>query len=222
MKACVIGFPRSRSSILLETISLFYNIPLLGEDINELTEDLKTPPSTASYQALLKKYLNAKDGVIRFHPFQIHEMPREEMRSNFELFNFEQYDKIYITYRESVADIIASNFVARRLKKYTYKSKDQLITDIPKMTLSIESHAVVKDQIYFEGIVEQLKQYFTLHNISFEELYYNDIPKYLVDHFPGVTSFHVETNYDYKSIIENYDDIVPLYEFYKKQILGDQ
>jgi len=222
MKACVIGFPRSRSSILLETISLFYNIPLLGEDINELTEDLKTPPSTDEYSALLEKYRNVKDGVIRFHPFQIHEMPREQMLSKFELFNFEQYDKIYITYRESVADIIASNFVARRLKKYTYKSKDQLVTDIPKMTLSIESHAVVKDQIYFESIVDQLKQYFTLHNISFEELYYNDIPKYLTDHFPGVSSFHVETNYDYKSIIENYDDIESLYKFYKKQILGNQ
>jgi hypothetical protein len=63
MKVCVIGFARSRSSILLETISLFYKIPLLGEDINEITQDLKTPPSSTAYKLLLEKYLKTENGV---------------------------------------------------------------------------------------------------------------------------------------------------------------
>lgn len=220
MKVCVIGFARSRSSIVLETISLFYNIPILGEDLNQITKDLKSPPSTPAYREFLKKHLEVDEGVIRFHPFQLHEMPKSEMQSKFELFNFGQYDKIYITYRDSVADIIASNFVARKLKKYTYKSKDEVIKNIEPMT--IENHSVIVDQIHFEGIVDRLKDYFKDNNIDYIELYYNTIPEYLAKNFPGVSSFHVETEYDYKSIITNYNEIEPLYEFYKKQILENQ
>jgi hypothetical protein len=157
MKICVIGFARSRSSILLETISLFHNIPLLGEDINDITQDLKTPPSAPAYKLLLDKYLKTEHGVIRFHPFQLHEMPKSDMHSNFDLFNFEQYDKIYITYREDVSEVIASNFVARKLKKYTYKSKSDIVTDIPTMEI-IGNHDVIKDQIYFEAIVDSLNE----------------------------------------------------------------
>ena len=58
MKVAVIGFARSRSSILLEAISLFYKIPILQENV---------APNQTLKSFLLNTY-NQPKGVIRFHP----------------------------------------------------------------------------------------------------------------------------------------------------------
>lgn len=220
MKACIIGFARSRSSILLETISLFYKVPILGDDINNLTQNLNTPPSSDAYKSLLAECFDKTEGVIRFHPFQILEMPHKGMCADFDLFKFEQYDKIYFTYRESVSDIIASEIVARKLKKYTYKSKEELVTYIPPITVNVGRNNInaIIDYVHYERAVIKLKQYFKDKGILSQDLYYDEIPKYLEETFPGVDTFHVETNYNYRKIITNYDDIIPLYEYYKKII----
>ena len=221
MKICIIGFPRSRSSILLETIHLYHNIPILGEVINQLTKDYTVTPGTSiSYRVLLKKYKNTTDGVIRFHPMQIGERPRHITNPKypkFELFEFDQYDKIYFTHRESVSDIISSEFVAGQLKKYTYKFKEELI-NVQPMTFQHEHHQIIKDHIYSEKLVENLKQYLKSNNIDWKDLYYNDIPLYLVTNYPNAKTFYIETNYDYKRIVTNYDDILSLYNDYKNII----
>ena len=218
MKVCIIGFARSRSSILLETISHFYKIPILGEDINELTQDLNTPPSSNPYKLLLTNCFRKTDGVIRLHPFQILEMPKKDVCADFDLFKFEQYDKIYFTYRESISDLIASELVARMLKKYTYKSKEDLVTNIPSITINSETSGVIIEHLHYENAVIKLREYFKDRGIEYQDLFYNDIPKYLFNNFPEAWTSHVETNYDYRKIISNYEDIAPLYEHYKKMM----
>jgi len=218
MKICIIGFPRSRSSILLETISLFYKIPIIGEHINELSKDKTITPSNPKYKMLLKNCLRAPDGVVRLHPLQLLENPYSNIQSDFELFNFEQYDKIYFTYRESVPDIVSSEFVARTFKKYTYKSSTEVEQNIKPMRFLKRHHTIIQEHTYSEQLVIKLKEHLKSKGIDSENLFYNNIPVYLKEHFPDTQTFHIETNYDYKSIIKNYDDILPLYNHYKNTV----
>jgi hypothetical protein len=59
------------------------------------------------------------------------------------------------------------------------------------------------------------QEYFKNNDIASQDLFYNDIPSFVEKQYPGTHTFHLETNYDYKSIIKNYDEILPLYNYYK-------
>ena len=216
MKICIIGYPRSRSSMLLDTISKFYKIPILGESINQLTR-MKLTYRNNNYKNLLKNCLRTKDGVIRFHPLQLLDHPFNPVVYDFELFDFNQYDKIYFTFRRDIVDIIASEFVAQKLKKHTYQSKESLFENIVPMTLTDFYHFIIKEHIYSEILVEKLREYFTLNNIQYQDLYYDSIPEYISKQFVNVETAHVETNYNYQNLVTNYNDILPLYQTYKTQ-----
>lgn len=209
MKFCIIALPRSRSSILLEAIQLYFGIKILGEDIGALMqrygdEYLKT------VKELLEKNSAEESGVMRLHPLQmIHTRPFTVL--DFDWFNFKQYDKIYFTYRESAIDNIASNFVATKLNKFTYQSESEVFKDVGPFLFSENDHYHVRDYIQSINIMNSLKQYLSKINIESQDLYYNNIPSYLKRYFPNTQVFHVETNYDYKKIVSNYDKIGEVY-----------
>jgi hypothetical protein len=56
-----------------------------------------------------------------------------------------------------------------------------------------------------------MKKYFDSLDIKYTELEYNEIPKYIESNFPNVKSNHVETNYDYKNIVKDYDKLEDMY-----------
>lgn len=213
--------PRSRSSILLETISLHNNIKILGEDINSITDRFNTT-YFSKLKPLLDHYSNFNNGVIRFHPLQLCCMTQyRSLRStseqftlaDFDWFKFKQYDKIYFTVRNSVSDNIASNTVAERLNKFTYKSKDEIVKNVDPIVFSVKDHFNIRNYIDSMTIISRLKEYFLKNNIIYTELEYDIIPQYIKDNFPKSKSFHVSTDYNYKNIISNYDDIKRLYEY---------
>lgn len=213
MKICIIGFPRSRSSILLETISLFYNIPILGEDVNQLTD--RRVDYKFRLLPLLANIKGKSAGVIRLHPLQLAEVPFQLV--NFSNFQFKQYNKIYFTLRESITDNIASNFVATKLNKFTYKSQDDIVKNIEPFYFAEDDHYHVRDYIQSLKIIDLLKQYFNENSIPSQDLYYNDIPQYLTKYQTSTT--HIETHYDYRNMISNYDEII---EIYNQKIANEQ
>jgi phosphoenolpyruvate synthase/pyruvate phosphate dikinase len=196
---------------LLETISIFYNIPIIGENINDLNNMLVNP-SNLIYKEALAHNETIKDSVIRYHPLQLLERPYVEINSDLNLFNFKQYDKIYFTFRNPV-DAIASEFVAETVNRWTYKSKEDLI-NIKPISLNEDYHKVIKEHIYSERLVKKIKEYFIINDIKSIDIFYEDIPQYLIDNFPGANTFHIETNYDYRKILSNYNDILTLYNHY--------
>jgi hypothetical protein len=213
MKICIIGFPRSRSSILLEAISNFYNIPIIGSTINQFLND-KGVLNSHGGNILLKNCLRAKTGVIRLHPLQLMDKTNKYEFINFDLLEFKQYDKIYFTERDAI-DTIASECVAYTLKKYTYTSPEELVKDIPSIKITNEHRNLIKEHVHSENLVRDLKQYLTINNIFFEELWYDKIPEYLEVNFPTASTSHIKTNYNYRQIIEDYNDIRISYNYYK-------
>lgn len=202
--------PRSRSSILLETISEFYNIKILGEhDINTL-EIRYGEDYINSLQSFLKKNSNFLNGVIRFHPLQM--VANRPFRIlNFDWFKFDQYDKIFFTYRKSISDNIASNFVATKINRFTYKSKDEIKTNLGPFEFTQEDYYHVRDYYRSIHVMEQLKEYLRRYDIEWTDLDYDEIPKYIQNNYPGIDVSHVETKYQYDKIISNFNDIIKIY-----------
>lgn len=207
MKVCIIGFPRSRSSILLETISIFYNIPVIGEHVNTITDRRGNYLHTLAHE--LNHITGEANGVIRLHPLQLAAAPFDII--DFSLINFEVYDKIYFTFRESVADNIASNFIATKLNKFTYRMESDR-RYVKPLEFTPDDYFHVRDYNQSIAVVNSVKSYLAEHNIPSEDLYYNNIPRYLASHFPGVKTFHVETKYDYQKLILNYEHIEEVYQ----------
>jgi len=210
MKACIIGMPRSRSSILLETISEFYNVRILGEhDINTL-EVRHGEEYINTLRAMLEKNSNLLNGVIRFHPLQM--IANRPFRIlNFDWFKFDQYDKIFFTYRKSISDNIASNFVATKINKFTYKSKADIQTNIGPFVFTEDDHYHVRDYYRSIHIMDQVKEYFRQHDLDWTELDYAEVPDYIQNNYPGIDVSHIETKYQYDKIISNFDDIIKVY-----------
>jgi hypothetical protein len=114
-----------------------------------------------------------------------------------------------------VSDVLASYFVAEKLATFTYQHNIKPFKDIEPIEITTKSHPHIRGHIYSEKLVLKLKEYFTNNNIKYKDLFYNDIPEFCKNNYPGSKTFHLETNYNYQKIIKNYDDILPLYNYYK-------
>jgi hypothetical protein len=211
MKIAVIGFVRSRSSILVEAISLFYKIPILQENLN-LNQNLDS--------FLLNSYKQEK-GVIRFHP----EDPILYKKNSYkylELFNFEQYDKIFFTTRDSVTDYVCSYSLALQLNSFTYQSVKDFEIDKPVNHFSIYNNfhfKALKHYVYSQVVVNKIKKHFIKQGITFVSLEYNDIPSFIKNNYPETKLHHLETHYDYKNIFSNYSDIENIYLSIKPELI---
>jgi hypothetical protein len=203
MKVAVIGFARSRSSILLEAINLFYKIPILQENL---------APNQTLESFLLNIYKQTK-GVIRFHPDNAI-LYKKNSYSYLESFNFKQYDKIFFTTRESAVDYICSYSLALELNKWTYKSLKDFDSNIPIINFSMDNELHVKSirrYVYSQLVVDKIKKHFIKQGITSVSIEYNDIPSFIKNNYPGVKISHLETHYEYKNIFSNYSDIENYY-----------
>lgn len=211
MKICLISMPRSRSSVLLSTISLYHKIPIIGQDINDYRYDMDN---------FLSNNFLEKKGVIRFHPTHlIPNLKTCDSIVNLDLMKFSQYDKIYFTHRNSIVDYICSYIIADYLGKFTYYSTNDLEDTIPSMTFSLENskhYKFLKWHVYSELLINLIKKYLLNLNIPYNDLYYDSIPLYIKNNYSNVKINNVETNYNYKKIFINYDEIESLY--YKLKI----
>jgi hypothetical protein len=97
---------------------------------------------------------------------------------------------------------------------------DKLILDPASSMRSFyfdkKDHWCIRDHVCSLAIIDSLKKYLKSKNIDYQDLYYNDIPQYLSEQFPGANTFHVETEYNYKEMIANYQDIERYYKNYEK------
>lgn len=226
MKICIIGHPRTRSSLLLGIVSSYYDIPLIGENLNKIGNTLygsyvgEDHPVSMFYQKLLDGYLkqvfSKKKGVIRIHPTQLSYLNYSSKMIDLDRLSFGQYEKIYFTVRQNIPDMISSLFIAHMLKKFTYQN----IQDVPK---TVQPVALLPDLyfqsvemlLYSELIMDRVKEYLTLHSIEYEELDYDNIPKHIEENFSNAVTTHVETEYDYSNIVTNYNELQTIYEQHK-------
>jgi len=233
MKICIIGHPRTRSSVLLESLCSQYEVPIIGEKINDLGKlaycrarydgvELSIPKF---YRNLLNGCLtqieNSNNGVVRIHPTQLSFLLYSSKMIDFSRLDFSKYNKIYFTVRHNVSAMISSLFLAHTLGKFTYREKTEVHTAIQPIELVPNLYFnTIEMLLYSEFIMDEVKKYLTTNSIEWEELDYDIIPKHIEENYSNATSSHVETEYDYSRIVTNYDDLQLIYEQLKPIVYG--
>jgi len=207
----------------MDTISSNYSISLIGKNINELVNKFsKTnmrPDHSAFnfYKTLLRGHIkqveNTDSGVVRFHPTQLSFLPYSTEVINLNWLQFNQYDKIYFTVRRNIPDMIGSLFIAHTLKKFTYQD----VQEVPKAVQPVRLlpnlyFQSVEMLLYSEFIMNEVKEYLTINSIEWEELDYEIIPKHIEEYYSTASTSHVETEYDYRSLVTNYNELQKIYE----------
>lgn len=203
MKLLVLGLPRSRSNVITDSLAKFYNIPNLTEPYFNVMDDISY---AGRIDQLTNILLRNQDFVCKLQSTNISINPLD----GYTQFQFKVYDGIYVTMRKNIVDQIASLIVATTNNSWAHYIKNptnitfvqnkhmylltELETDIKKM--NILKNQLVKD------------------NIIVKTLYYETIEEWIQNNLNNVTSGFEKSNYDYKTIISNYnelDDVVSQY-----------
>lgn len=221
-KICLISFPRSRSSFLLELLSLHYNLRTEFSIENLTYKFTNRKISYFKYKnrfiQILESLNNPKDRfIIRIHPhhFFAHFGKEFDLSKmfNLNLFNFKQYDNIYVTKRSTV-DRISSHYIAKKTGIWTYTkdSEKKPLKNLKPFVINPNDESIldaVKENIVFEKI----DQYFKNNSINYECINYEDLITYAKEHnYPINNVTLIETQYDYSKIISNYSDIERYYQ----------
>ncbi len=202
---------------MLEALSYHYGLPI-EESIQNLCDQFQQFAINETdfrdrYLALLKELDDPnKRFVIRFHP--VHLAARRDKSFSldqildFDSFNFQQYDKIYVTTRSPV-DRVCSLFVASEtgLWTFTKTSVERPLINLPPKSI-VENSGVIRKSITDDIIYEKLEEHFKKKSIDYESVDYDNMVSFAKENgFPVRSVNHVETHYDYTKMISNYSDL---------------
>jgi len=168
----------------------------------------------------LKQIEHKDKGVIRLHPTQLSFLTYSSKMIEFSRLQFSQYDEIYFTARKNIPDMISSLFIATTTGKFTYTHKQEVRLIINPLTLNPDLYfQSVEMLLYSELMMNSIKEYLTSNSIEWKELDHDNIPKHIVDNYSNATTAHVETEYDYRSIVTNYNELQTIYDQLKPIVL---
>jgi hypothetical protein len=128
-----------------------------------------------------------------------------------EYFNLNQYDKIFLLNRKEIVDNIISQLYALQIGTFLLEQKDKSRLDRLKpkgeLYLTTNDMYVYRSRIYCHLFLKQLPKYFDNLNIKYEELDYDEVPFYIEKNYPSIKSQFIDTEFDYKNGITNYNEI---------------
>lgn len=170
------------------------------------------------YPNLLNQLSLKERFIVRFHPIHL-TASRDlffdlNMIMDFELFDFKQYDKIYVTTRSPV-DRVCSLYVANRTGVWTYTrdSTEKPRRDLPVFEINDDFYSKIKFSIRDDLIYERLRDFFDRNSISYETVDYDDAITYARNNNLPIDSVsHIKTGYDYSKLFQNYDEIKSLFD----------
>lgn len=237
MRICIIGHPRSRSTYLLNVIADYFKIPEIPHHqiknvYNVLPvecyhssqwEPIWDPnfPTSIKEEFLIKfnefqsKIKNKASFIIKVHPSQLAYFPASGQLIDFDLFGFQQYNQIYFTVRKNHIDAICSYFIANKTDKWHYGRGDKPMS-IEAQPMS--NNIAVMIYIWHDLISQELKKYLDNKNIAWSEIYYEDMTDYVKSNYPTGLANTIETGYDYKQLITNYDELTDTYNILKDKV----
>lgn len=248
MKICVLSHARCRSSVLVSSLSNYYNI----ENKQEIYDDLKKlsykerqqiQKSTDKNKETLKIYTNNivkfTDNLFKNESFVIKVWPRFFNSTEFcfntesfvesleDCFRFRSYDKIILSHRDPL-DAVCSLTLA---VKYGYNSVEEKVSKyITKLKYSninfnnVDLHPWNQSFLCEIFLIQNIKNYLIKNSIPFTFLDFKEIPSYLEENYPDsniprVSHVPFDTKIDYSKAVPNYHQLRDEIENYKHMIV---
>lgn len=223
MKLLIFGSPRSRTSYLLDVLCQYYNIKnfrepytgqLAAESNNFETYKFKCQEVTNSLKNQdnfgLKIFTAA---LINWDFFRedanYRTLTKESIMDMYDIHNLDMYDKIYITYRKNSVDRFCSFTRAFSQNKFIFrKGQENSIKFYSPKNVNLEYNyqslkvSLLTDMLHNE-LIKQIIQ--RKNNVICLE--YNEIKNFVSTNYPNIETQCVESFYDYKNKLKNYNQI---------------
>jgi len=236
MKYLIYCLPRTRSTFLQDVIAQTYNLKNLEEPYHRVDMEAKKGLIRLDDEIVWSKYQNRiieitknlaiQDNIVvkifsdttfnHVKNIKIASAPNFELEYN-DLLDIEKfcaismYNKIYILYRKNITNFICSYRYGHNFGKLQYKNNidDKNISEFrkkQKVNLVLKENLLAMDvleYVLFQLQAKHLNK--TYQNIV--NLEYDEIPLYINKNFPHTTSNFIGTNFDYKILVKNYNEI---------------
>lgn len=245
MKVVVLGMLRTRSSFLLSTICNNYNLQDKWEPYEKLTRDVTGANFNKSPDNLWLRY---KEKTIEFtsklmsennfglklfsHGFfnsykiencicknQQIRLDSSDMLDLEKHLQISNYNKVFFLTRNNYVDNICSYLFGLNTKMLFEKEQALLINFYNKPIL------INYDKLHFQSMIikQMLMRVFEgkiiEYKIPYTKLDYQEVPHYITSNFPNTETDFIETKFDYKKLIKNYDQIINEIEEQKEKFL---
>jgi len=238
MKIIILGTLRTRSSYLLNALSKNYNLKDKWEPYEDLMREkthktLRNDPDSV-WPIYKKATIEMTENFMREDNFVLKLFSHAFFNSNkieWELmkgrsfildsndmldldthFNLSHYDSIYFLTRKDYVNNVCSYLFGENTK-LLYTVRERNIIKLYRRPMFLHYKKLhLQIMIIKNMLMEVFEKKLIETSLPYTKLDYDDVPNYVKNTFPNITNDFVETNFDYKSLIKNYDQIVNIIE----------
>lgn len=239
--------PRTRSSVLIDALSKKYKVPNLYETYRTVSPDevskllffKKSTLMWSKFRDEAKKKTNEllsnSSYAVKLFPINIFndyqynpqytknpnwDISKDSLLDLEEYFQISKYDQIYLLQRDNIVDNICSYWHAYTTNFFLTESVDKAKTMQPQgnLHLTANKYYTVKCFILFKKYLDYIQIYLDKNNLPYTKLEYNNVPAFISDCIADIKLDTVDTNYNYKNSIKNYDEISELVYRIEKEV----
>lgn len=223
MKLLIFGSPRTRTSYLLDVLCQHYNIknfrePYTGRIVTECKNFETYKNKNIEITNKLKKENNFglkifTDALIDWELFRENadysNLTKQSIMDIYDIHNLDMYDQIYITYRKNSVDRFCSFTRAFSQNKFIFrKGQENSIKFYSPKNINLEyKYSNLKLFLFTDILHNQLIKYLTKRKNNITCLEYAEVKTFVNTNFPTIESQCVESFYDYKNTLKNYNQI---------------
>jgi hypothetical protein len=128
--------PRSRSTLLVRSISAKYNITYSGPHLLNKVQSVSVGLSENMYLRMLNHTISKNTGITKLYSSFYRSVNLKSLPIHFSNMSLASFDLIFLTYRKNHTDRLCSYYI---LKNYTRWGKDPL---------NVESNIIIHENDY--------------------------------------------------------------------------
>jgi len=223
MKLLIFGSPRTRTSYLLDVLCQHYNIrnfrePYTGQLVTESKdfEVYKYKNKEVTNRLKTQDNFGVKvftDALIDWYFFtenaDYSKLTKQSIMDMYDIHNIDMYDQVYITYRNNSIDRFCSFTRAFSLNKFIFrKGQENSIKFYSPKNVNLEyKYKDLKLSLFTDILHTQLIKQIMQRKNNTICLEYDEIKPFVNFNYSNVESQCVESFYDYKNTLKNYNQI---------------
>lgn len=235
MKILILGRPRTRSTLLINTLSKFYGLSdkdenfkfILGKFNNTNFKDLDYFKN--SVKIFTQTLFSGDNFAIKLFPRMVTLSNRRiDNLKTYKLsiindlsyyYNLKKYDQIFVIDRNLI-DSVYSYAYGSKINVFNFRDKTLLKEYLSKcepIHIDFNNNPYLKFYVYERAMLDVWKEYLIKYNIKHTCLDYDNIPNYIEINFPNMPALTLDNTFDYKNLISNYENCqTQILEFYEE------
>lgn len=226
MKILIVCRPRTRSTLLINSLSDFYNLNNKDENYkfchgklsHALIDDTRFSLFENCIKSTTQNNFYEDNFVIKLFPrflilntMEIDSLEEYNLKIIEDLsyyISFNKYNQVYFLNRDLVDSVCSwayGNYI-NTFNFYDNITHKNIFDQNLKLHIDINHNSILKFYILETAILNCWKTFLN-NNIQHISLDYNDIPTYISTNFQNIVSKSIDNKFNYKELIVNYNNL---------------